>query len=52
MANGKVKFSPDEKINYKYNLSVANGVTAPFTSSEDPAALNVMITIMNGAITQ
>ena len=51
-ANGKVEFKPDEDHAYKYSISVANGKTDSFTSSDKPGAHEIKIKLTNGKISR
>jgi len=50
LENGEVIFSPDEMINYQYEIHVSRGQTDHFDSSEKNDALKIHLSIENGSI--
>lgn len=49
--NGKIVFSPDEKLKYNYKLKVTNGKIGDFKGSDDEDAFKVELKLINGKIT-
>jgi len=52
MGNGKIDFQPDASHLYNYKLSVKNGKTDEFISSDDPKAHAIIMEITNGKISR
>lgn len=50
LTNGKVTFSPDDDVAYRYAISVTNGRTDSFVSSDAPDARSIAIRVVNGKI--
>lgn len=48
--HGKVEFTPKEDANYRYDVSVENGVVDKFTSSNSKDAYQVVIRMKNGMV--
>lgn len=52
LTNGKVDLEPDEEHAYRYSLSVTNGKTDSFISSDKPDAHSISVHLINGKISR
>lgn len=52
LSNGKVDIAPDSKLQYRYDLSVTNGLVDTFKSSADAKAHSIAVHLINGKISQ
>jgi hypothetical protein len=50
LESGKVSITPEEEIDYNYNLNVKNGYVGEFESSENEEGYEVQINIDQGAV--
>lgn len=50
LENGKISFKPDGAVDYRFNTSVKMGATDDFTSSSNPQAYPINLSLLRGKI--